>query len=166
MRTVLAGMGFVLAMAMVFGACGGDAADTTGGAGQDGASSAATPPTKDAVIARLRDFLKTLQAEDYERAGTFLVDFPGMSDEARKQAVAGFIPKEEISDAGIDILAERGEFGPLKDVFPDDADRLAERAGVPVDRCYGILCGDAQVAVFQKGDSLLLFRLDDVGKLR
>jgi hypothetical protein len=154
----------LLALAILLTGCGGEDADTAGGGADDGP--AAAPPTKEAVIVVLRELHGALVAKDFDRAVSHLVEFPNITEEARKAATAGFIDEREISQAGIDILAEKGKFGPLKEVCPERGARWAEYAGVPIDRCYGISYEGAEVAVIQKGEALLLIRLDDVGKLQ
>jgi hypothetical protein len=67
----------------------------------------------------LRELHEAPLAKDFDRAVSHLVEFPNMTEEARKTATTGFLDKREISQACIDILVEKGEFGPLKEVFPD-----------------------------------------------
>jgi hypothetical protein len=95
----------------------------------------------------------------------YIVAFPGMTAEDAQQAVAKFIERREISGPGIDILAERGTFGPLEEVYPDRGDRFAKKAGVDAAQCYALALDSAEVVVFWGGDKPRLIRLDDVGKL-
>ncbi len=43
--------------------------------------------------------------------------------------------RDEISPEGIEVLRKRGQFGPLKDLFPTEADGWAKQAGVRVEDC-------------------------------
>ncbi len=153
MRTKLAGVA-LLAVVMSFLACGGEEFVIP-----------LDPPTKDEVIEVLRKVADALEAKDYDLAAAHFIEYPNMTPEAMKTALAGFLEKREISKAGVEILAAKGKFGPLAEVFPEAGARWAEKAGVPLDNCWGISWGDAQVAVAKEAGDPLIFRLDDVGKL-
>ncbi|MBI4327376.1 MAG: hypothetical protein HY674_19245 [Chloroflexi bacterium] len=43
--------------------------------------------------------------------------------------------RDEISPEGIEMLRKRGQFGPLKDLFPIEAGGWAKQAGVGVEDC-------------------------------
>jgi hypothetical protein len=127
---------------------------------------AAGAPTKAAAIQRLRDVLAVLESKDYTKA-TELFAFP--ANERPRSAEAAFgklIEQKEISAKGIDVLAAKGKYGKLADVFgPEKAASYVEKYVLPLDECYGLSVDGASVGFHWDGVSLKLFRLDDVGKL-
>ena len=156
-------IGFACALVLLLGSCGGDQ-PVNPGTGEPQAVAAA--PTKDALIGVLRDLNKALDAEDYAGALVYWVAFPGMTVEAMTKGMEGFQEKQEISAAGIDILAEKGTFGPLLEVFPERGGYFATKAGVDAAACYALAYEGAEVAAHWDGKTLRLIRIDDVGKLR
>ena len=139
-------------------ACGGDDSTIPKGSGGE--------PTKEGLVAALREIHSSLVAKNYSAAAALLVTFPGMTDEQMQKAVAGFVPKREISAGGIDILEAKGRYGPLLEVFPKRGANFAKRAGVDAAACYAMSLKDAEVAAHWDGQAFRLIRLDDVGKLK
>ena len=160
-----ASLAFLMALMIALVGCGAGDGDANGNGEKKDDVTTAGPPTKEAVIGLLRDMVAALEAKDHDKAVTYLVEFPGMTPEKAKKGVAGFLEKREISKAGVEILAQRGTFGTLTQVFPERGAYLAKKAGVPVDECWAMSCDGAEVAVHQKDGKLRLIRLDDVGKL-
>ena len=159
-RTCL-GTRLALFALLLAAACGGEenatpTTTTQGGGGE---------PTKEGLVAVLREVHAALAAKNYAGAASSLVTFPGMTDEQMQKALAGFIQKREISAAGIDILEAKGRYGPLLEVFPKRGARFAEKAGVDAAACYAMSLKDAEVAAHWDGGAFRLIRLDDVGKL-
>ena len=76
------------------------------------------------------------------------------------------IELNEISAKGIEILAAKGKWGKLAEVFePERAAAWAEKFAVPVDQCYGFSLDKASVGFHWDGTELKLIRLNNVGKL-
>lgn len=123
-------------------------------------------PTKEAMVSILLNLNTTLDTKDYKKAVTFMQPFPNLTMEKMMAALAKFQKKKEISAAGIAILAEKGKFGPLAEIFPKRGVRFAKRAGVDVGACYALAHKGAEVAAHWDGKAFHLIRLDDVGKLR
>lgn len=125
------------------------------------------PPTKADVVSHLEGILAAIEAKDWDGAAShMLLNDKAPPKEKWPEVFPGFVTRNEISKAGIAILAEKGTFGPLSEVFEERGASWAERAGVPLDKCYGLGHEGAEVAVFASDDGLKLIRLDDVGKLR
>ena len=166
-RRALAAVALALLPALAFAGCGDEGTPPAGGAAGGGTPAAATTATKDAVIAHLRATLAAIEAEDWDAAAAHFHMGPRAPKPAEfPEAFRGMVAKREISAAGIDVLAAKGTFGSLAEVFPERGASWAERAGVPLDRCYALAHGDGEVAVYLGEGGLQLIRLDDVGKLR
>ncbi|MDJ0973644.1 MAG: hypothetical protein QNJ98_04230 [Planctomycetota bacterium] len=146
-----------LMASLALGACG-DAGNGDGGGG---------PPTKADVVSHLEGLLAAIEAKDWDGAGAhMLLNENAPPKEKWPDVFAGMVSKKEISKAGIAILAEKGKFGPLKEIFEGRGESWAKRAGVPVEECYALAHDGAEVAVIRGAGGLKLIRLDDVGKLR
>lgn len=157
---------FLLGSVLLLAACGGEkgAGGTTAGSPQEHAT--ATPVTKDAVMAHLQGVLKAIQEKDWDAAAAHFQFGPrAPKKEDWPAAFAGMLEKNELSAAGLTILAEKGSFGSLMEVFPERGAAWAERAEVPLERCYALSFDGAEVAVFAGDAGLRIIRLDDVGKL-
>jgi len=157
------GTGLVLIVLLSMAACGGD--EPAEPAGSSGNPAASAKPTKEALVAVLRNLQASLDAKDYPAAVTSLVAFPGMTDEQMQKAVAGFVEKREVSAEGIAVLEAKGRYGPLLEVFPDRGENFAKKAGVDAATCYAMALDVAEVAAHWDGKAFRLIRLDDVGKL-
>jgi len=129
------------------------------------AAAATASPTKDTLVQTLRDLLAAIEADDLDTAAAHMIEFPGMSKEDVHKALPGFVEKREISGPGIEILAEKGTFGPLAEVFPERGAHWAERVKVDPAECYALSHEGAEVAGLWNGKAFKLIRLDDVGKL-
>ena len=79
--------------------------------------------------------------------------------------MAKLIERSEISGEGIDVLAEKGKFGLVAEIFPRRGAGWAERNKVAPERCWALAHDGGEVVVFAAADGLKLIRLDDVGKL-
>jgi hypothetical protein len=92
-------------------------------------------PTKEAAVQVLRDFLAALEAKDYDKAAKFLHFPPDVKIDIHKELSVG-LDRKEISKKGIDILAAKGKWGKLEEVFgKENAERRAKRMQVPLDAC-------------------------------
>lgn len=43
--------------------------------------------------------------------------------------------RDEITPEGLELLERKGRFGPLRDIFPEEADKWAAQGGVTMDDC-------------------------------
>ena len=153
----------VLALCLLLGACGGDEAASNGDAND---AVTAAQPTKEQLVQTLRDLLAAIEAQDYEKAATFLVPLPGMEPEELPEALQSLVERRELSAPGIDILAKEGAFGEMDDLFGERGWSWAKRAGVEHNECWALTFDDAEVAAHWDGEAFRLIRLDDVGKLK
>ena len=117
------------------------------------------------MIQSLRELLAAIESGDLDEGATYLHPFPDMKPEDMKQALPGFVEKREISGPGIDVLAAKGTFGPLTEVFAERGTSWAGKVGADVAQCYALSYEGAEVAALWDGQRFLFLRLDDVGKL-
>jgi hypothetical protein len=127
-------------------------------------------PTKEAGIARLKETLAALEAKDYTKAAGFFVLPAGVPADKIAGELGRLLELKEISAPGIEILATKGKWGKLAEVFePERAQRWAEKSGVAVDQCWGFSAegsgANASVGFHYDGKELKLIRLNNVGKL-
>lgn len=152
----------VLVLVSCFVGCGGEpSSDAT-----PGSTTMDAEPVKEDILAVLRELNAALDKSDYALAVTFMQPFPDMTSDEMSEALARFQELREISAEGIGVLAEKGAFGPLLEIFPDRGKGFAERAGVDPDSCHALALQGAEVAGHWDGRVFRLIRLDDVGKLR
>ncbi len=124
-------------------------------------------PDKDQLISDLKTVFKLLSEEKYEAAADHFRGPEGLSKDKMVRGMKGMIEKNEISMPGIEVLAAKGNFGPLMEVFPERGGSWLERNGISsAENCYGLGFDRAEVAAYWTGSEFQLFRLDDVGKLR
>jgi hypothetical protein len=123
-------------------------------------------PTKDNAVQTLRDALAALDAKDYDKATTFFKVPANATSEDIKRQLGRLVELQELSVKGIDILARDGKWGKLEEVFgADRAKNMVERAGVPVDSCYGMNLRNAEAGFYWDGKQFKIIRCDDIGKL-
>lgn len=151
MRTLILALSIVLAVA-----CGKD---------KGGGGPTASAPSKEVAIETLKAVNAALEAKDYDKAAGMF----GMPEGATKDQLAGqlggLIEKQEISKAGIDVMAANGKFGKLSEVFPDKGERWAKKFNVKLDECYAMSHENGEAAFHWTGSSFKIIRLDDIGKL-
>ena len=123
-------------------------------------------PDRQQMIDDLKSVYRSIESGNMQRASYYLQIPPDASESEIEEELNGLLDKNEISPEGISILSKRGEFGKLKEVFPDKAERWMDRANISSDRnCYAISYLNAEVAGKWDEDHFVFFRLDDVGKL-
>ena len=150
--------GFLLALALLTLANCKKADVSTAGAGG---------PTREAAVQLLRTFLAAVEAKDYDKAAAMIQTSSEVSPDEIKKALGRMLDQNELSARGIDILAERGKWGKLAEVYgAERASRLIARAGVSVDDCYGLNLEGAEAGFYWDGRQFKLVRIDDIGKLR
>ena len=76
---------------------------------------------------------------------------------------------EEVSQEGIKALQKDGQFGRLNEIFPGEAERWAEQAGVKVDDCVAF-CAErngirAEAVLLMRGTSGMVVRINNVKQL-
>ncbi len=127
---------------------------------------ASAQPTKAIFIETLQSLFELLAEEDYEAAAKYLVLPPDFNPEMLKSLIS----KQEISQAGIELLSRSAKFGTAQEVFgAERAAYFANRAGVDVQNCYGFNyeteAATAEVIGLWNQVEFKLFRIDDIGKL-
>jgi hypothetical protein len=133
----------------------------------DQTAAGAAGPTKEAAIQVLRNFLSAVEAKDYDKAAAMIQTSEQVPRDEISKALGRMLELNELSARGIDILAERGKWGKLAEVYGTDrASRLIARAGVPVDDCYGLNLDAAEAGFYWDGKQFKLVRIDDIGKLK
>ena len=84
------------------------------------------------------------------------------------------IPKREISQVGIDALANEQyfQFDPIAEVYGQDGIKKAKRAEVEVEKCYGINWinwqtegSSLEVMAMWNENRFKFFRIDNLGKI-
>jgi hypothetical protein len=124
-------------------------------------------PTKEAAVQTLRNFLAAIEAKDYDKAAGMLKLPPQVTPDDIKRGLGRIMELQEISSKGIDILAEKGKWGKLADVYgADRANRFVERSGASLDDSYGLNYQEAEAAFFWDGKEFKITRVDDIGKLQ
>jgi len=130
--------------------------------------SAPSGPSKEEAQEVLREVLAALESHDYDAAlRRFRVPASLERDEAR-DALADFLARREISDAGLEVLFALGRWGRLTELIGHDkATSFAERMQLPVGTLWGYFGPeDEGQAIFVLGKtSLELVRIDDIGDL-
>lgn len=156
----------MLAVALALAGCSKTDESKNGGSTTGSTSTSSAAPTKDDAVRLLRDALAALEAKDYDKAAALFRAPAGVSAEDIKTQLAKLLELQEISSAGIDILAKDGKWGKLDQSFnADQAKRIAERAGVPLDSCYGLTLRNAEAGFYWDGRQFKIIRCDDIGKL-
>jgi hypothetical protein len=127
---------------------------------------AAGAPSKEAAILRLKEVLAALEAKDWQKAVGYFAFPAAERPRSIESQFAKLIELKEISAKGIDILAAKGKWGKLAEVFePERAQAWAQKFAVNVDECYGMSLDNASVGFHWDGTELKLIRLNNVGKL-
>jgi len=125
------------------------------------------PAPKAAAVDLLEEFVSKLEAKDYPAALKCLRLPPGMDEAKGLEVLPQFIERKEISAAGVAIIVKSGKFGKLAEVWnPERSKSLAEKAGVDLEQCYGLILDPAEVAFYWDGSKMQIIRCDDVGKLK
>jgi len=148
-------------------ACGDKAKDERSGSRRDGEEQEnVSTPDRQQMIDDLKSVYRSIESGNMQRASYYLQIPPDASESEIEEELNGLLDKNEISPEGISILSKRGEFGKLKEVFPDKAERWMDRANISSARnCYALSYLNAEVAGKWDEDHFVFFRLDDVGKL-
>ncbi|WP_411846647.1 hypothetical protein AAFN60_03450 [Roseibacillus persicicus] len=122
-------------------------------------------PSRQRAVAALTVFAKSLEEGDFTSSADLMATPPGMSQEEKVEAMKSMIEKREISSAGVAVLAEKGTWGKLREVFAERGLAWAERWKLEPGNCWALGYEGAETAFIWNGESFLIFRCDDVGKL-
>jgi len=153
-------------MPFALGGCGNEAKTEPSAGGSKAKQESPAKPTKEGLLAVLRQMNEALDKKDYKGATALLQPFPSIPVAKMELAVAKFQEKQEISGAGIEILAAKGKYGALMEIFPKRGEGFAKKAGVEAGTCHAFSLDGAEVAAHWDGKAFHLIRLDDVGKLQ
>lgn len=126
----------------------------------------ALTPTREYFVKTLREFLDALESGDVDAATAYLHPFPNMGPTDVHRALPAFLEQDKISGPGLDILAEKGTFGPLAEVFPERGATWAGWVKANRAKSYALAFEGAEVAALWKGQLFLIFHLEGVGKLK
>ena len=134
---------------------------------QEAEESATSEPIKAACLQTLKDFFQLLIDAEYEAASEHLI----LPADFKPEMLKDLLSRQEISQAGIEILERSAEFGLASTVFgAKRAEYFANRAGVEVENCYGFNhetdAATAEVIGLWDGSRFKFFRIDDIGKLQ
>jgi hypothetical protein len=122
-----------------------------------GSSKLGLKANKEQFITDLKDVCTYLKDKNYSKASEKFV-FPGMvSDQEMNEMLGRLIVNSEISDAGIELLSKNGTFGPLRQIFPERADKWINDMGFigdhfPIQKIISDQDGNAQVVYVKKGN--------------
>ena len=162
----------MLALSLILVGCNktGDSSsnsnNSSSGGGTSSTGTSSAEPTKDEAVKLLRAALAALEAKDYTKAAALFKIPAGASTEEINKQLARLLELQEISSSGIDILAKDGKWGKLDQTFEaEQAKRIAERAGVPLESCYGLTLKSAEAGFYWDGKQFKIIRCDDIGKL-
>ncbi|MCI5055078.1 MAG: hypothetical protein MRY83_03160 [Flavobacteriales bacterium] len=127
--------------------------------------SIAQNPSKEIMIDQLYEVFEALDKKEFSQATKHFLIPESVGEQKAMQALSTFIEKKEISNSGIKVLAEHGEYGPLELVFPERGKAKADRAGVDIKKCYGYRYQEANVMGLWESGKFKFFRMDDLGKI-
>jgi len=161
-KTVVGSAAFAVALSA--GACGSKEGEASGST-ESGAVAKADAPTKEALLAQLEVVAASLEKGETAGLGDHFVMPPDATPEKLEEALKGLFEKKEISTAGLKIMAERGKFGTLAEVFPEKGASRAERMKLNPTECYAMAFENGEVMAHWTGSQFKIFRLDDIGKL-
>ena len=123
-------------------------------------------PTKERAVQTLREFLAAVEAGDRERAVSMVVLPPGMDTERAKQELKD-AKSVDLSSQGIDILAQKGNWGKAKEVYPNQSrlNDIISKSGLSPDSFYALTYRDVYALYHWDGTKFKLVDLNDVDKL-
>jgi hypothetical protein len=122
-----------------------------------GSSKLGIKPNKEQFITDLKEVYTYLKDKNYSKASEKFV-FPAFTPEEEMNEMLGrLIENSEISDAGIELLSKNGTFGPLRQIFPEKADRWIEKMGFfgdhyPIQKIIIDQDGNSQIVYVKKGN--------------
>lgn len=123
-------------------------------------------PTREQMISDLNILYRKISNSKVEEAKKFLKIPSSVSNEEIETEFSRSIENNEISAEGIAILSEKGSFGKLRDIFPEETDSWIKRSEIKNDgNCFAIKFNQAEVAGYWNGENFVFFRFDNVGKL-
>jgi hypothetical protein len=145
----------------------GPASGTGAGSGSVRAPATSAAPSREQAVQVLQMVADALEAKDYDKAVTYFQIPPGKTPEQFKATAPGLVEQQVISKEGVEVLGAEGNWGSLQEVFAEEsANRLAERAGVPVDQCYGLSHAEGEAGFHWTGQEFKVIHCNNIGKLK
>ncbi len=152
------------ALALSLGACKGDEPERTKASSDEATvpPPAATPvvpidagktPTAEEAAALVRNFSSKLLDEDLVGARELIRIPPDFRAKQIDYFLRELQSPENLTMAGVSAVLEQ-EFGPLKERFGDQAEHVASKLGLPLDRLYAF--GDTKAAALLVWDGTKL----------
>ena len=131
-------------------------------------------PNRRTMIVALNDLMGHLKNKEYDKAKAYFVLPKGVSSRRVTNMISKLIPKKEISQVGIDALANEQyfQFGPIAEVYGKDGLKKAKRAELDVEKCFGINWtnwqtkgSNLEVMAIWDENKFKFFRIDNLGKI-
>ena len=127
-------------------------------------------PRREALntLARLDDALRSTAGDGLLPV---VVVPPSLSQKTQPEQVEFLMKalRDEISPEGIRVLKENGQFGPLKEIFPAEAERWAAQAGVSAESCIAFQASGngiiAEAVLYTNAGSCRVVRINNVRQL-
>ena len=120
-------------------------------------------PNKEAFLEDFDHLCKILVEGKYEESLELVMLPKGMSRKRAMDMMPKLVGLLAISQDGIKVLAEKGEFGKAADLFPTSSPDLASRARADLDKSWAISLPPAQVMGEWDGERFKFFKFDKVG---
>ena len=114
-------------------------------------------------------FAQLVELRDSAKVESLMVIPPSLVEKTplERKALIFELLTSEISSEGAKQIASKGQFGPLKDVFPNDAAQWA--AGVPIDDCVAFRMERegirAELVLLKSADKHLVLRCNNVRQM-
>tara|TARA_Y100000991_G_scaffold170691_1_gene132428 strand:+ start:41 stop:559 length:519 start_codon:yes stop_codon:yes gene_type:complete len=131
-------------------------------------------PNRRTMISTLDSLIGHLQNKEYDKAKPYFVLPKGVSSRRVTNMISKLIRKKEISQVGIDALANEQyfQFGPIAEVYGKDGLKKAKRAELDVEKCFGINWtnwqtkgSNLEVMAAWDENKFKFFRIDNLGKI-
>ena len=131
-------------------------------------------PNRRTMIIALNDLMGHLKNKEYDKAKAYFVLPKGVSSRRVTNMISKLIPKKEISQVGIDALANEQyfQFGSIAEVYGQDGIKRAQRIELDTTKCYGINWANWQtngsnleVMAAWDENKFKFFRIDNLGKI-
>ena len=145
--------------------CGGD------GEASSNEKAVKEGPNRRTMIVALNDLMGHLKNKEYDKAKPYFVLPKGVSSRRVTNMISKLIRTKEISQVGIDALANEQyfQFGPIAEVYGKDGLKKAKRAELDVEKCFGINWttkgSNLEVMAAWDENKFKFFRIDNLGKI-
>ena len=131
-------------------------------------------PNRERMLSTLDSLIVHLQKKEYDKAKAYFVLPKGVSSRRVTNMISKLIPKREISQVGIDALANEQyfQFGTIAEVYGQDGIKKAQRIELDTAKCYGInwanwqtKSSNLEVMATWDENKFKFFRIDNLGKI-